>query len=48
VELELSVADCSLVDAQGRRVVEPGRFELLVGPSSRNEVLLRATFDVRG
>ena len=47
VELELPVADCSLVNAQGRRVVEPGRFELLVGPSSRNEVLQRATFTVR-
>ncbi|HEX7804771.1 MAG TPA: glycoside hydrolase family 3 C-terminal domain-containing protein, partial [Cellulomonas sp.] len=47
VDLELPVDSCSLVDAQGRRVVEPGRFELLVGPSSRDEVLLRATFDVR-
>ena len=46
VELQLSVADCSLVDAKGRRVVEPGRFELLVGPSSRDEVLLRGTFDL--
>ncbi|MGV8979436.1 MAG: glycoside hydrolase family 3 N-terminal domain-containing protein [Cellulomonas sp.] len=46
LELALPVVDCSLVDAQGRRVVEPGRFELLVGPSSRDESLLRATFDV--
>ncbi|HEX5333180.1 MAG TPA: fibronectin type III-like domain-contianing protein, partial [Cellulomonas sp.] len=47
VDLELPVGDCSLVDAHGRRIVEPGRFELFVGPSSRDEALLRATFDVR-
>ena len=47
VDLELPVADCTLVDADGRRVVEPGAFELLVGPSSRDEVLLRAGFTVR-
>lgn len=40
VRLELPVADCSIVDAAGRRVVEPGEFELLVGPSSRDSVLL--------
>ncbi|WP_031087721.1 glycoside hydrolase family 3 N-terminal domain-containing protein [Streptomyces sp. NRRL WC-3549] len=48
VLLELPVADCALVDARGRRVVEPGDFELLVGPSSRDEVLLRAPFTVKG
>jgi beta-glucosidase len=47
VELALPVADCSLVDADGHRVVEPGGFELLVGPSSRDEALLRAGFTVR-
>ncbi|MFF2622860.1 exo-beta-d-1,3/1,6-glucosidase [Oerskovia jenensis] len=46
VELEVPVADCTLVDAQGRRVVEPGAFELLVGPSSRDESLLVAGFTV--
>jgi beta-glucosidase len=46
VGLELAVAECTLVDAAGRRIVEPGEFELLVGPSSRDEVLLRATFTV--
>ncbi|ROS75372.1 glycoside hydrolase family 3 N-terminal domain-containing protein [Cellulomonas sp. PhB143] len=46
VEIEVPVADCTLVDAAGRRVVEPGAFELLVGPSSRDEVLLRAGFTV--
>jgi len=48
VSIELPVDACTLVDAQGRRVVEPGRFELLVGPSSRDEVLLRAEFTVKG
>ncbi|MZF53638.1 beta-glucosidase [Streptomyces sp. SID5594] len=48
VSVELPVAACTLVDAQGRRVVEPGRFELLVGPSSRDEALLRAEFTVKG
>lgn len=46
VDLTLPVADCTLVDASGRRIVEPGTFELLVGPSSRDEVLLRAGFVV--
>ncbi|KRD43595.1 beta-D-glucosideglucohydrolase [Cellulomonas sp. Root930] len=44
VDLALPVADCTLVDAGGTRIVEPGKFELLVGPSSRDEVLLRAGF----
>lgn len=46
VRIELPVADCTIVDAAGGRVVEPGEFELLVGPSSRNEVLLAAGFTV--
>jgi len=48
VELELPVRDCTLVDADATRVVEPGEFELLVGPSSRDRDLLHATFAVRG
>jgi beta-glucosidase len=32
-----------LVDAEGRYVVEPGEFEILVGPSSRDRDLLKAT-----
>ena len=47
VELELPVAACTVVDAAGRRVVEPGAFEVLVGPSSRLETLLTARFEVR-
>ena len=46
VRIELPVAECTIVDAVGRRVVEAGEFELLVGPSSRNEVLLSAGFTV--
>ncbi|MFE4466432.1 glycoside hydrolase family 3 N-terminal domain-containing protein [Oerskovia sp. NPDC056781] len=48
VDLDVAVADCTLVDAQGRRVVEPGGFELRVGPSSRDEALLVAGFTVKG
>jgi beta-glucosidase len=46
VELEVPVSACTVVDAAGRRVVEPGEFELLVGPSSRDSDLLRAPFTV--
>ncbi|VTR77266.1 glycoside hydrolase family 3 N-terminal domain-containing protein [Cellulomonas hominis] len=47
VAIEVPVADCTIVDAAGRRVVERGDFELLVGPSSRDDTLLRAPFEVR-
>ncbi|WP_130175919.1 glycoside hydrolase family 3 N-terminal domain-containing protein [Cryobacterium sp. SO1] len=46
VRLELPVTDCSIVDVAGRRVVEPGEFQLLVGPSSRESALLGASFTV--
>ncbi|MFG2590245.1 glycoside hydrolase family 3 N-terminal domain-containing protein [Streptomyces sp. NPDC048438] len=48
VLLELPVSECTLVAAAGRRVVEPGAFELLVGPSSSDDALLRAGFTVKG
>ncbi|HCX84106.1 MAG TPA: beta-glucosidase [Micrococcales bacterium] len=48
VDLEVPVAALTLVTADGERVVEPGRFALLVGPSSRAEALLRAELDVVG
>jgi beta-glucosidase len=48
VGLELPAGDCTIVDRHGARVVEPGEFALLVGPSSRDEALLRATFAVKG
>ncbi|MEV4639087.1 glycoside hydrolase family 3 N-terminal domain-containing protein [Actinoplanes sp. NPDC049548] len=46
VELEVPARDCSLVTADGRRVVEPGDFDLLVGPDSRKRNLLAARFRV--
>lgn len=46
VALELPVADCTLVTSDERRVVEPGDFDLLVGPSSRDAALLAARFTV--
>lgn len=36
----------SIVDADGRRVVEPGEFEILAGPSSRDADLLQANLRV--
>lgn len=46
VAIEVKVADLTVVDAAARRTVEPGAFELLVGPSSREETLLSASFRV--
>ncbi len=46
VELELATADCSIVDSSGIRRVEPGAFNLLVGPSSRPQDLLCAEFEI--
>ena len=48
VALELPVSACTVVDADGSRVVEPGAFELRVGSSSRAEDQLRASFTVGG
>ena len=48
VTIEVPAEACSLVTADGRRVVEPGEFELLVGPSSRASDLLRAGFRLLG
>ncbi|WIM94658.1 glycoside hydrolase family 3 N-terminal domain-containing protein [Actinoplanes oblitus] len=46
VEIEIPAADCTLVTADGRRVVEPGDFELLVGPNSRLSALQSAKFRI--
>lgn len=46
VDIEVPASACTLVTADGRRIVEPGAFELLVGPNSRNEHLLRAGFTI--
>jgi beta-glucosidase len=47
-QISIPVSYCTIVDARGRRIVEPGQFELLVGPSSRDRDLLRAGFVVQG
>jgi beta-glucosidase len=47
VSIDLPVAACTIVDAEGQRIVEAGDFEILVGPSSREETLLAAAFAVR-
>jgi beta-glucosidase len=48
VELEIPHERLSLVDAYERRVVEPGQFEVQVGPSSVDAELLTASFTVAG
>ncbi|TDO51711.1 beta-glucosidase [Kribbella sp. VKM Ac-2527] len=45
-EIEISVGDLTIVAADGRRIVEPGQFELRVGPSSLAASQLRAVFTV--
>lgn len=47
VTLTVPVSACSLVNAAGERVVEPGDFELLVGASSRERDLQSVAFSVR-
>lgn len=46
LEFDIPVADCTIVDPEANRIVEPGEFELLLGHSSRREDLKRATFTV--
>lgn len=43
VRVELPWEAFQIVDAEGRSVVEPGEFEILAGPSSRDRDLLKAT-----
>lgn len=45
-EIAVPASACTIVTADGARVVEEGEFELLVGHSSRNEDLLTATFEI--
>lgn len=40
VQIDLPWRSFEIVNAQGNRVVEPGEFEILVGPSSRDQDLL--------
>lgn len=46
VEIEVAVRECTIVDARGDRIVEPGEFELLIGSSSRDDALQPVTFTV--
>ncbi|WP_062464315.1 glycoside hydrolase family 3 N-terminal domain-containing protein [Demequina soli] len=46
VALRIAVADCTIVNARGERVVEPGAFQVLVGPTSRLSDLLTADLSV--
>ncbi len=46
VAFDIPVANCTIVDAQANRIVEPGEFELLIGHSSRRQDLTRVTFTV--
>lgn len=44
VEVKVNAADCTIVDASDRRIVEPGRFVLSVGASSRDKDRLSTSF----
>jgi beta-glucosidase len=46
VAIAVPASRCTLVTADGRRVVEPGSFELRVGPSSRRATHLVAGFEI--
>lgn len=46
VAFDIPVADCTIVNPDANRIVEPGEFELLVGHSSRREDLKRTVFTV--
>lgn len=48
VEIELAPEAFSIVNAAGERVVEPGEFTLIVGPSSREGDCLRETVVLTG
>ena len=46
VAFDIPVCDCTIVDADANRIVEPDEFELLIGHSSRRDDLKRTTFTV--
>ncbi|WP_234989150.1 glycoside hydrolase family 3 N-terminal domain-containing protein [Demequina sp. NBRC 110052] len=46
VEIEVPASACTIVNAREERVVEPGDFTLLVGPSSRRSDLLAGAFRI--
>lgn len=46
VAFDIPVSDCTIVDSEANRIIEPGEFEVLIGHSSRREDLKRTTFTV--
>lgn len=46
VAFDIPVSDCTIVDSEANRIVEPGEFEVLIGHSSRREDLKRTTFTI--
>lgn len=46
VAFDIPVSDCTIVDSEANRIVEPGEFEVLIGHSIRREHLKRTTFTV--
>jgi len=47
IQFELPVSALSIVNVDAERVVEPGEFEVMIGPSSRDQDLLKGRFAVR-
>ncbi|MFH8253072.1 glycoside hydrolase family 3 N-terminal domain-containing protein [Microbacterium sp. B2969] len=48
IDVEVPVAELTIVNSNGDRVVEPGEFEVRIGRSSRTEDQLRERFHVTG
>ena len=46
VTFALKCADLWLIDVELRKVVEPGEFDIMVGPSSREADLLKAALTI--
>ena len=47
VEIPLPIRELCIIDENENQLVEPGEFEILVGPDPRPESLLKATLTVR-
>ena len=46
VGFDIPVSECTIVNSDANRIVEPGEFEVLIGHSSRRKDLKRTTFTV--
>lgn len=46
VGFDIPVSECTIVNSDANRIVEPGEFEVLIGHSSRRRDLKRTTFTV--